>query len=434
MDPGDATEPAELRDGRYVLVRPLGEGAQGETFEAVDKREGKLVAIKRLRVNKAKSWKDVELAEREARILAALDHPLLPKYIEHFEENGALYLVMERIEGDSLHARRKAGKRSRPEDVVAMLQDADRALSYMHGLSPPVIHRDLKPGNVIERPDGTFAFVDFGSVRDRLRPEGGSTVAGTFGYMAPEQFQGRALPASDVYGVGATALAMLTGREPEELPHRGLAIAVARAVPSGTPKDLVRVLEAMLAPNPDERASSVGEALRHLSRTSSRDRRRAESKRDGRDRRKAEKKRRRRDRRPVPVHVEPNVPLIFRFFGILGLRVAQIAVIFAVGVFVPILLVALSVLFGPALRRAARATRRASGRAYRSIDRAAAHVSGARISEDVDASAEEQERVRVSATEEPRTRVVEAAEPDDLTDDEAWDEEAEEREHRRTRR
>ncbi len=101
-------------------------------------------------------------------------------------------------------------------EVARFLRDADSALSYLHSRAPAIIHRDIKPGNVILRRDGSFAFVDFGSVRDQLKPEGGSTVVGTFGYMAPEQFQGRALPASDVYAVGATALSLVTGREPED--------------------------------------------------------------------------------------------------------------------------------------------------------------------------------------------------------------------------
>jgi hypothetical protein len=143
-------------------------------------------------------------------------------------------------------------------------------LDYLHGRAPPVIHRDLKPGNVIRRPDGSFAFVDFGAVRDKLRPKGGSTVVGTFGYMAPEQLQGRALPASDVYAIGATALSMLTGCEPEDLPHRGLAMDVRRALqgrPAQRSRGLIEVLERMLDPDPDRRASRIGVLLPRLDRT-----------------------------------------------------------------------------------------------------------------------------------------------------------------------
>src|SRR5580692_890897 len=216
-----------LRDGRYAVTRRLGEGSQGATFEAVDKKEGRLVAVKRFDVRGAKQWKDVELAEREARVLASLTHPKLPAYIEHFEEGGHLYLVMEKIEGESLAVRLRRGGRFDEAAAVRLLRDAAEALEYLRGQG--VVHRDIKPGNVIEKKDGSFAFVDFGAVRDRMRIDGGSTVVGTFGYMAPEQFQGRSQPASDVYAVGATVLAMLTGKQPEDLPHRGLGIDVAAA-------------------------------------------------------------------------------------------------------------------------------------------------------------------------------------------------------------
>jgi serine/threonine protein kinase len=284
-----------LKDGRYVLLRKLGEGSQGETYEAMDHgvgpaareraareapladkwrryvraqesggavpQDARLVAIKCFRVGTAKSWKDVELAEREARTLASLEHPKLPRYFEHFEEDGALYLVMEKIEGESLASLRKQGCAMSAADVTRMLEELADALRYLHGRAPLVVHRDIKPGNVIRRADGSFVLVDFGAVRDRLKPTGGSTVVGTFGYMAPEQFQGRASPASDVYGLGATAITMLTGVDPEELPHRGLGIDVAKALPSGTPAALVRALTAMLVPDPDARASSADEVL-----------------------------------------------------------------------------------------------------------------------------------------------------------------------------
>jgi hypothetical protein len=253
---------SSLKGGRYEIRGTLGTGAQGETLDAIDTTSGKRVALKRFFVRGAASWKDVELAEREARVLQGIDHARLPRYLDHFEEAGALCLVMDRVEGESLAALRKRGGTLSRDDVMRLLHDVGELLDYLHGRNPPIIHRDIKPGNVIRRPDGSFALVDFGSVRDSLKPEGGSTVVGTFGFMAPEQFQGRALRQSDVYGLGATALTLLSGREPEELPHKGLAIDVSAAIPH----DLAfcRVLSKMLDPDPDRRATHVAPLVGEL--------------------------------------------------------------------------------------------------------------------------------------------------------------------------
>jgi serine/threonine protein kinase len=250
-----------LGNGRYQVRGVLGEGAQGTTFDAFDVRQNIPVAIKRFDVRGARSWKDVELAEREARVLATVDHPLVPRYIEHFEENGSLYLVMEKIEGETLDAMR-ARMGPLPEDEVRrFLACADRAMTYLHGRSAPVIHRDVKPRNVVRRPDGTYVFVDFGSVSELLLRRGASTIVGTVGYMAPEQLQGRARPATDVYAVGATALAALTGREPDTLRHNGLRVDVRDALLGRASPALVSSLERMLEPDPDRRPKSIAAAL-----------------------------------------------------------------------------------------------------------------------------------------------------------------------------
>ena len=256
----DEQLPSSLRDGRYSVLRMLGEGGQAASLEAVDKREGRLVVLKRFRLQGAKSWKEVELAEREASVLASLDHPRLPRYVEHFEEGGDFYLVTEKIEGDSVADLRRRGAVMDEAMVLQLLRDIAGVLEYLHGRTPPIVHRDIKPGNIIRRPDGTFALIDFGAVLHRLKPGGGSTVVGTFGYMAPEQFQGRAMPASDVYAVAATALSVLTGREPEDLPHRGLGIDVEGALREqriNASGNLRRALAAMLEPDPDRRAKRI---------------------------------------------------------------------------------------------------------------------------------------------------------------------------------
>ena len=406
-----------LRDGRYVVIGTLGEGSQGRTFDGVDKRIGQPVAIKRFDVRGAASWKDVDLAEREARVLQSLSHPKLPRYVDRFEEDGALYLVMEKIDGESLAALRKRGETLSDEDVVRLLRDASEVLAYLHGRSPPVIHRDLKPGNVIRRPDGSFAFVDFGAVRDKLRPEGGSTVVGTFGYMAPEQFQGRALPGSDVYALGATALAMLTGREPEELPHKGLAIDVRSAL-RGRAGDsrLVGVLERMLDPDPDRRASSIAPLLGKLAgdgrRTVDRPRRderrsdqapsdrfaRRQARRAARRAERAARRDRRRYRGP---------PFPFSVILSLVFLVAMLGVSIATQVVVPIVLTVLSLFFARrAFRSAVDTVRDAGHRAVDAMDR----VRRGGVAE----SAEEGPRLRVEPDDEARrARVGDADEPDD---------------------
>src|SRR5439155_12299163 len=103
-----------------------------------------------------------------------------PRYFDHFEEDGALWLVMELVDGESLATLRKAGRVFGVAEVSRMLEDASSALSYLHSRTSPVIHRDVKPGNVLLETDGGYRFVDFGCVRDRLRLDGGSTVVGTF--------------------------------------------------------------------------------------------------------------------------------------------------------------------------------------------------------------------------------------------------------------
>jgi len=410
----------ELRGGRFVPLGPLGEGSQGHTLDGVDKREGRAVAIKRFDVRGARKWKDVELAEREARVLSSLSHPKLPAYVDHFEEDGALYLVMEKIEGESLAAIRKRGGVLSEGDVMRLLRDAAEVLSYLHSRAPAVIHRDLKPGNVIRRPDGSFAFVDFGAVRDKLRPEGGSTVVGTFGYMAPEQFQGRAMPGSDVYAVGATALTMLTGEEPENLPHKGLAIDVRAALRGRAGEQMIAILEKMLDPNPDTRASSIAPLLteanrprgtrdfeRDLERAAEEFGRRIEhearqferrARADHRQHREERRRRRRaRGMRPWPW------PLALA--ATLALTVAIPIVWFALQVFLPILFSILGI-FIKKMDVATHAVWNAGDVAITGIRKARTAVQKGITP----ARAEEQPRVRVEAGDEPRVRVVSDAE------------------------
>jgi hypothetical protein len=444
--------PETIRGGRFAILGTLGEGAQGRTFDGADLREGRPVAIKRFDVRGASSWKDVELAEREARVLQSLSHPRLPRYVDHFEENGALYLVMEKIDGESLASLRKRGASLGEADVVRLLRDAAEVLEYLHGRPQPVIHRDLKPGNVIRRPDGSFAFVDFGAVRDKLRPEGGSTVVGTFGFMAPEQFQGRALPASDVYAVGATAVAMLSGRDPEQLPHAGLAIDVRAALGGRVSERLTSVLAKMLDPDPDRRARSITPLLAQLGPDRGRTARprargadpwpaewahwrdAAHSFRDALEQdisRHARRQARRQARRHAKLAAREArrrsrrqrlMPWPFSLLLAIVFSMSIVLVSMATQVIGPLVLLVLSIAFGRGLREAAETVRQAGKTAIEGLNTSRRWLRG--DLQDPQGAHDEGARARVESSEPPpgRVRVDPAEGETDDDDDEAWGE------------
>jgi serine/threonine protein kinase len=221
-DPCSSCGASPLLVGRFRLVGTLGQGRSGTTFRAIRAEDGAVVAIKEMPLRGADSDKARALFQREARVLRQLAHPNIPRHIEDFVagrgKHATLFLVEELVEGMDL-AREMEGRRYDESDVLDVLLGLLPILVYLHGLSPPVIHRDLKPRNVMRRADGQLVLLDFGAVRDALVDSelGGSTVAGTFGYMAPEQFRGDATAASDLYGLGALAIALLTRREPNTL-------------------------------------------------------------------------------------------------------------------------------------------------------------------------------------------------------------------------
>ena len=262
MDAGGAA-PQE----RYEIIRELGKGAGGTTYEAIDRRDGSRVALKCLEIGRAQDWKSVELFEREAKVLAGLSHPGIPRHRDAFAVEGpsgtTLYLARELAPGSTLREWLAQRGPVSEEDIVHVVDAVLDVLMYLHAFSPPIVHRDVKPENVIRADDGRVWLVDFGAVRDAATTTtGGSTVVGTYGYMAPEQFRGHAAPSSDIYGLAATALFLLTGLGPTDLPQRELAVDFAR-VPGGSPRLRAWLARAM-EPIPEKRFRTALEARRAL--------------------------------------------------------------------------------------------------------------------------------------------------------------------------
>ncbi len=218
-------------DERYRLQELLGEGGSGSTYQAIRLSDRSLVAIKILSLRHLNDWKQLELFEREAKVLAQLNHPQIPKYLDYFHvdtpNNRAFYIVQQLAPGKPLTPWVESGWRATEAEVQDIARQLLAILQYLHQQSPPLIHRDLKPHNIVRNDDGQVFLVDFGAVQDVYHNTllKGSTVAGTYGYMAPEQFRGLAVPASDLYGLGATILYLLTHRSPAELPQERLQLS-----------------------------------------------------------------------------------------------------------------------------------------------------------------------------------------------------------------
>lgn len=247
-------------DGRFALEGLLGAGAVGTTWRATG--PGGQVALKELALRRARTPKSRQLIDREIRVLRELRHPAVPRLHEVVEtgrgRGRTLWLVLDLVDGVPLH---QVWRGPAPEGpLLEVIAKVAAVLRDLHALRPPVVHRDIKPANVLLRTDGSVALVDFGSVRDAVvGPVGSSTVVGTFGYSAPEQLQGEATPASDLYALGATAVHLLAGEPPHRLLDRAGHLRWRDAV--HVSMGLGALLDDLLQADPAQRVSTADEVL-----------------------------------------------------------------------------------------------------------------------------------------------------------------------------
>ncbi|MBA3462708.1 MAG: serine/threonine protein kinase [Deltaproteobacteria bacterium] len=251
-----------LIGGRYRLGPKLGRGSQGEIFLARDDKakasDDKEVIVKR--ITPRGTWKSFELFERESKVLSQLRHAGIPRYLATLEEPpGTFNLVMQRAPGQDLRELAKKHRLSQLELRDLLIRSLE-ILDYLHTRSPPVVHRDIKPSNLVRAPDGRIALVDFGGVLDAARDKGGSTMVGTFGYMAPEQLHGQVTPATDLYALGATIVSLAGGIEPEDVPRKGLRMDLVKHLPGLDPGLRAALIE-MTDPDPDKRPQRAREVV-----------------------------------------------------------------------------------------------------------------------------------------------------------------------------
>lgn len=214
--------------GRYRIVHQLGKGGMGAVYEAIDLRLEATVAIKEAFSTDARLRKQFE---QEARLLAQLNHPALPRVTDYFSEGDRVFLVMQFIAGDDLAEiiAKQPGPLPR-STVIAWADQLLDALVYLHTRERQIVHRDIKPHNLKLTGAGTIALLDFGLAKADSETTAASTTASVFGftrrYSPPEQMQDEGTtPQSDIYALGATLYHLLTGVKPPDALVRARAIA-----------------------------------------------------------------------------------------------------------------------------------------------------------------------------------------------------------------
>ncbi|MEZ0374145.1 MAG: serine/threonine protein kinase, partial [Candidatus Sericytochromatia bacterium] len=253
---------------QYQLRQILGRGSFGQTYLAFDTLAQKSCVIKQLSLRHLDAWKTLELFEREARVLAHLDHPGIPRFMGFYAQDPGqdhqACLVQEYISGQTLKAQIESGKRYSEAEIMALAMELLEILVYLQGFSPPVIHRDIKPSNIILAETGKPVLVYFGAVSENLlhKESGGSTIVGTFGYMPIEQLDGRAVPGSDLFALGVTLIYALSGLEPGRLEKENLSLNFRPYVQISV--SLCRWLEKMIHPDWKQRFHLASEALEAL--------------------------------------------------------------------------------------------------------------------------------------------------------------------------
>ena len=262
----------KILQDRYEIQQQLGKNPGRKTLLAKDLETQELVVVKLLSFDIEFDWQDLKLFEREAQILEELSHAAIPDYLDSFkvdsDNSKGFGLIQTYIPAKSLEEHIQSGRTFSEAEVKQIAKALLEVLNYLHTRQPAVIHRDIKPSNILlgnrsGNHVGDVYLVDFGSVKTTAQQQGGTmTVVGTYGYMSQEQFGGRAVPASDLYSLGATFIYLVTGSHPADLLGDEMVIEFEESV--NLSDEFITWLKWMTQTSLKKRPSSAGVALKEL--------------------------------------------------------------------------------------------------------------------------------------------------------------------------
>lgn len=257
------TFPEEILS-RYQPLETLGQSQGALTQKVLDQHTGQTVVLKSIALAKATSWKQLELFRREARTLSQLEHGHIPRllnYVEALQEQQpSCHLALEYLPGTPLSQQVYKKGPLGAESAFQIAAQILNILAYLHHFNPPCIHRDIKPSNLLWEPDKAVYLIDFGGTQKTLAE--GETLVGTYGYMAPEQFAGKAHITSDLYALGTSLIFLLSAYEPANLPQRDMCLQFRSVV--DCPAAMADWIEQLIQPDPQQRFHRAEDAFEVL--------------------------------------------------------------------------------------------------------------------------------------------------------------------------
>lgn len=249
-------------DGKYKILSKIGQGGMSVVYMAINERANKTWAIKEVRKDGVQNFEVVKQGLIvETDMLKRLHHPNIPSIVDVVEDDERFLIVMDYIEGHSLQKALTDYGAQPQEEVIEWTKQLCDALGYLHSRKPPIIYRDMKPANVMLKPDGMVSLIDFGTAREyKVGSTGDTSVLGTKGYAAPEQYggQGQTDARTDIYCLGATIHHLLTGQDPCKPPYTRYPI---RQYDPGLSSGLEEIIIKCTNDNPNERYQSCAELM-----------------------------------------------------------------------------------------------------------------------------------------------------------------------------
>ncbi len=255
-------EIGSLVDGKYKILNKVGQGGMSVVYLAMNEKANKQWAVKEVRKDGVLDFESVKQGlVAETDILKKLSHPNLPSIIDVIDTEDSFIIIMDYIQGNSLNrALEEFG--AQPQDmVIAWAKQLCDVLGYLHSRNPAIIYRDMKPANVMLKPDGNITLIDFGTAREyKEKNLADTTCLGTVGYAAPEQFggMGQTDARTDIYCLGATLYHLVTGMNPCEPPYE---IKPIREINPSLSSGLERIIQKCTQRNPEDRYQSCAELM-----------------------------------------------------------------------------------------------------------------------------------------------------------------------------